>query len=108
MDTVQVYTTLPSAEAAQALAQVAVAARVAACVQTLGPITSTYRWQGQVETASEWLCIFKTSSDAYPALETLICQHHPYEIPEILALPVTQGYQPYVDWLKEQVTQDCS
>ncbi len=102
-DAIQVLTTLPNREEAQRLAHALVERRLAACVQVAGPITSTYRWQGQVEAAEEFLCIIKTLHGHYPLLEAAIRELHPYAVPEILALPIVAGHQPYLDWLKGEV-----
>jgi periplasmic divalent cation tolerance protein len=100
---IQVLTTIDSSEAAGRLAQQLVEANLAACVQVLGPLTSTYRWEGKVETAQEWLCIAKTREDRYGEVEAAIRAAHPYQVPEILAVPVTAGHEAYLRWLDAQV-----
>jgi periplasmic divalent cation tolerance protein len=100
---IQVLTTIDSPEAAGRLAQQLVEANLAACVQVLGPLTSTYRWEGKVETAQEWLCIAKTREDRYGEVEAAIRAAHPYQVPEILAVPVTAGHEAYLRWLDAQV-----
>lgn len=100
---VQVTTTLDTRDGAERLAAAIVEARLAACAQVLGPITSTYRWQGAVETASEWLVLIKTTSDALPALEARLRADHPYEVPEIIAVPVVAGLGAYLEWVRETV-----
>jgi periplasmic divalent cation tolerance protein len=105
-DLVQVHTTLPSQQQAQDLARRLVEARRAACVQVLGPLESTYRWEGQVEQAQEWLLVAKTTAAGYAALEQAIRQSHPYQIPEILALPVAAGFEPYLDWVRREAPAD--
>ncbi len=101
-DCLQVVTTLPSEETAQALAAALVADQVAACVQVMGPITSAYRWQGAVESSQEWLCVAKTTVERYAALEQAVRQRHPYELPEIVALEITAGSADYLDWLRHE------
>jgi len=101
---VQVFTSVDSKEAAETIARVLIERRLAACVQILGPLRSTYRWEGAVETAEEWLCLIKTAGDAYAALELAICENHPYEVPEILAVPVVGGLSTYLAWLGGQVS----
>lgn len=101
-DTIQVITAVDSEETAQAIAQALVGQQVAACVQIIGPITSVYRWQGEVETSREWLCLIKSRADLFSAVETLITQLHPYDVPEILAVPVSAGSQPYLAWLERE------
>ncbi|HEY76594.1 MAG TPA: divalent-cation tolerance protein CutA [Thermoflexia bacterium] len=97
----QVVTTVDTEEKAQEIARALVERRLVACAQVLGPITSTYWWQGQVESAQEWLCILKTRSDLYEELERTLTSLHPYEVPEILATPVAAGNPAYLAWLDE-------
>lgn len=99
----QVVTTVDSREAADALARGAVAARLAACAQVVGPITSTYWWGDAVESEDEWQVVFKTTTAAYPALEDHLREVHTYDVPEILCLPVTAGHRPYLEWLDTEV-----
>ncbi len=101
-DFLQVFVTFDDAAQAEALAQSLVGARLAGCVQVIGPIRSFYRWQGQVERAEEWLCLIKTRADLYPALEEAIRARHPYEVPEILAVPVSAGLEAYLAWLRAE------
>ncbi len=98
-DYIQVMTTTASREDAERIAEALVAERLAACVQVLGPITSTYRWQGAIETAQEWLCLAKSRGELYEKIEEAIRRLHPYEVPEILALPVVAGSGAYLAWL---------
>ncbi|WP_329299520.1 divalent-cation tolerance protein CutA [Streptomyces sp. NBC_00659] len=97
-----VLTTTDAAEKAEALARGAVAARVAACAQISGPVTSVYRWEGAVETASEWRIQFKTTVARYPALEAYLLDAHDYDTPEIIATPVAAGSPDYLRWLEEE------
>ncbi len=105
MDTLLVLTNLPDAARAQALAAALVEARLAACVNILAPCRSVYRWQGKVENASEVPVLIKTSADRYAALEAAIRQQHPYELPEIVAVPIERGLPDYLDWLARETTQ---
>ena len=98
-DFLQVTTTVGSKDEADALARELVGARLAACVQVLGPIVSTYRWQGAVETAEEWLCLAKTTSRRFAALAAHLDAHHPYDVPELVATPVTAGSDAYLRWV---------
>lgn len=100
----QVVTTIDSREAADGLARGAVAARLAACAQVSGPITSSYWWEGAVESEDEWQVAFKTTTAAYPALEQHLREAHPYDVPEILCLPVTAGNPAYLGWLDTEVS----
>ncbi|MDD2672711.1 MAG: divalent-cation tolerance protein CutA [Syntrophales bacterium] len=103
MDYIQVSTTTESREDAGRIAAALVERGLAGCVQVIGPIASTYRWQGKIETATEWLCLIKTSKDAYDRVEKSIRELHPYEVPEIIAVPLTQGSRNYLAWLGEQI-----
>jgi periplasmic divalent cation tolerance protein len=94
-----VLTTLPDHAAARALAERLVAERLAACVNILAPCTSVYRWRGAVESATEVPLLIKTAAERYPALESALRAAHPYELPELIAVPVTQGLAAYLDWV---------
>lgn len=101
VDFIQVFTTTETKAEAETIAQALVARRLAGCVQIIGPIRSTYRWQGTVETAEEWLCLIKAAGSAYAELETAIKEIHPYDTPEILAMPVAAGSEDYLAWLQQ-------
>jgi periplasmic divalent cation tolerance protein len=98
----QVITTTEAHEEAEALSRSAVAARLAACGQVTGPVTSTYWWDGQVETAQEWRVTFKTTVRSYPALARHIRARHRYDVPEILCSPVLDGDPDYLAWLSAE------
>ncbi len=99
-----VLSTFPDAETARRIARTLVEERLAACGNLIPGIESIYRWQGEVETAREALVLFKTTQAAYPALEARLKALHPYEVPEILALPPTAtGWPPYLAWVGENV-----
>ncbi len=98
----QVVTTVDSAEAADVLARGAVEARLAACAQVSGPVTSTYWWQGHVESGQEWQLVLKTGRTRYPELVTFLRERHAYEVPEILCLPVVDGEPAYLRWVVEE------
>ena len=99
---VQVTTTTDERAEAAELAASAVAERLAACAQVLGPIASTYWWQGQVDTAEEWQVVFKTTVERYEALQEHILDNHEYDVPEVLAFPVLDGNPAYLAWLSEE------
>lgn len=94
-----VLTQLPDRSAAQELARALVEARIAACVTIGAPVDSLYHWRGQIETAAEVPVIIKTQRERYPELEAAILARHPYELPEIIAVPVIAGLAPYLDWI---------
>ena len=101
-----VLTTTDAAEKAQALAVGAVEAKVAACAQIDGPITSVYRWEGAVQADQEWRVLYKTTAERYPDLERYIKQAHDYDTPEIIATPVTHGSEAYLSWMREETTAE--
>ena len=78
--------------------------RLAACVNAIPGVSSTYRWEGRIETASETQLVIKTNTERFDALCAWLEQHHPYETPEILGLPVTSGSVAYLSWLEQEVT----
>lgn len=99
----QIITTIDSREAAHAVAGALVERRLAGCVQVIGPISSVYRWQGEIETDEEWLCLIKTHAGRYAQVEEAIRELHSYDEPEILATPIADGSPGYLEWLGEQV-----
>lgn len=101
-DHIEVVTTVERPEDARCIARALVESRLAACVQVRGPITSTYRWQGKIETTEEWQCVAKTRADLYARVEQAIVGLHPYEVPEILALPLVAESASYGQWLDDQ------
>ncbi len=96
-----IFSTCPPA-AAPAIARTLVEEKLAACVNVLAGVHSVYRWQGRIEDAAETLLIIKTTTDHYDELEHRLRALHPYDVPEILAVPVARGYPPYVDWLQNR------
>jgi periplasmic divalent cation tolerance protein len=96
---VQVLTTVGSEEEAARIGAVLLERHLAACVQTIGPITSRYRWRGKLEQEREWQLLAKTEAGLYPQVEAAIRAEHSYEEPEILALPVLTGSRGYLDWV---------
>jgi len=100
---IQVVTAIEKRENAEKIAKALVEKRLAACVQILGPIVSTYWWKGTIERAEEWLCIIKSKKKLYEELEKSIKEIHPYETPEIFALPVVAGSKEYMKWLSNEV-----
>lgn len=103
-DILMVLTNLPDAASAEALARRLVEARLAACVNILAPCRSVYRWQGAVESADEVPLLIKVPRTGYAALEAAIRTAHPYELPEIVAVPVSVGLPAYLDWVRVETT----
>lgn len=100
---IQVVTTAAERADAEKIAQTLVEQRLAGCVQIVGPVTSTYRWKGRVEQSQEWQCLIKTRRDLYGELEEAIREIHPYETPEIIAMPLVAGCRDYLDWLDDSL-----
>jgi len=98
-DVLCVFTTTASEEEARAISQRLVSARLAGCVQVIGPIHSTYRWEGKMEQAQEWLCLAKTDAEHYPSVEEAIREVHSYDVPEIVAVPAAHVDARYRNWL---------
>jgi periplasmic divalent cation tolerance protein len=101
--TLLVLTTCGNAADAGSLATLLVEQRLAACVNALDKVTSTYRWQGRVQQDQETLLVIKTTVARYPAVEQAIRAHSKYELPEVLAIPVAAGSSAYLDWVGESV-----
>jgi periplasmic divalent cation tolerance protein len=97
-----VITNLPDAPSAAKLAQHLIEVRAAACVNQLAPCVSTYRWQDKIETTTEVPLLIKTTQAAYPRLEEQIRAAHPYELPEIIAVPVSAGLPAYLHWISTE------
>ena len=92
--------TCPDATSAQRLAETLVGERLAACVNRLPAIRSTYRWQGAVTTDAEELLLIKTTAARFEALKARLLQLHPYALPELIAVPVEHGHAAYLDWVR--------
>jgi periplasmic divalent cation tolerance protein len=102
-DFIQVITTVERQEDAEKIARSLVEGCLAACVQVLGPVTSTYHWQGSIQSSREWICLIKTRADLCTQIEEAIRKIHPYEVPEILAVPILAGSKSYLEWMEKEV-----
>ena len=102
MSTLLVLTNLPDRAAAERLADALIGERVAACVNILAPCRSVYRWKDAVQHDEEHPMLIKTTAERYPALEKAIRAGHPYELPEIIAVPVERGLGAYLDWVASE------
>ncbi|GAA4868145.1 divalent-cation tolerance protein CutA [Serinicoccus chungangensis] len=96
---VEVRVSVPSMESARHIGEELVARRAAACVQVLGPMTSIYSWQSEVHQSKEWLLLAKTSREAFGRLCETVTSLHPYEVPEIMAVPVVDALESYAGWV---------
>jgi periplasmic divalent cation tolerance protein len=94
-----ILTTLPDRDSAEALARKLLNAHLAACVQVGAPVRSLYHWRGEIETADETPLAIKTRSELYPRVEATILADHPYELPEIVAVPISHALPAYLDWI---------
>jgi periplasmic divalent cation tolerance protein len=103
-DALLVLTTLPSADAAAQVAKAVVGEKLAACANILPALRSIYRWQGKVEDENEVLVLLKTQKALFARLKERILALHPYEVPEVLAIPVEQGHGAYLDWIARETT----
>jgi periplasmic divalent cation tolerance protein len=101
-DALFVLTTLPNSDAAAEMAKSLVTERLAGCANLIPAVRSIYRWQGKVQDENEVLVLFKTRQENYEALKARILELHPYEVPEVLAIPVEQGYAGYLEWLARE------
>jgi len=100
-----VLSTVGKAEDAERIGRALVERGLAACVNVLPAVTSIYRWKGKVEKDEERLLVIKTRAERFEALRQALVSLHPYEVPEVLALPIAGGHQPYLDWLDESVKE---
>ncbi len=96
-----VITTMPDSAAAERLSRSLVEQGLAACVNIGAPVTSIYRWDGEMQQGSEVMLTIKTTQERYPALERAITEGHPYELPELIAVPITNGLPGYLAWIEE-------
>lgn len=104
VDTLLVFTNLPNRESALALARSLVDAHLAACVNVLGGCTSIYRWQGAIETEEEVPVLIKTRAALYQAVEQAVRAQHPYDVPEIVAVPISHGLPAYIEWVAAETS----
>ncbi|MFJ2958448.1 divalent-cation tolerance protein CutA [Streptomyces sp. NPDC087270] len=100
-DFVQVSTATETREQAVKLAESVVRARLAAGAQVVGPVTSVFWHLGEFGSGEEWQLLLKTSSERYPALEEHLVEHHPWDKPEVVAIPITAGSPPYLRWVED-------
>lgn len=99
-----IYITCGSKENATQIATALVEEQLAACVNILPGIESVYRWKGKVESAPEYLLMIKTRREMFGTLRERVCKMHHYELPEIIAVPIVAGLEPYLNWITESVT----
>lgn len=95
-----IYITLPEAEQASSLADGLVAARLVAGVHISGPVHSVYRWRGEICHRDEWRILAQAGSKNFDAIRRFVCARHPYEVPCIMAVDISAGHQPFLDWIE--------
>lgn len=105
MEPLLVLTNLPDVASAEKLARALVESRAAACVNVFSACRSIYRWQGAVEAADEIPLLIKTTRAAYPRVEEVVRAQHPYDVPELIAVPITHGLPAYLDWVAKETEE---
>ncbi|MBT6176744.1 MAG: divalent-cation tolerance protein CutA [Deltaproteobacteria bacterium] len=103
-DTIVIYITVPNADEAQSLAQALVSEKLVACVNIVSGIQSVYSWQGEIQKDSELLLICKSRTERFEALQNRVQSLHSYDVPEIISIPITNGSEPYLNWVRENST----
>ncbi|MFC2160218.1 divalent-cation tolerance protein CutA [Acidobacteriota bacterium] len=97
-----VFTTVPDEETAENISQYLVETRLAACVTRTAICKSIYWWKGKITKDNEHILFIKTQAKRYPELEKALVKIHPYEVPEVIAVPLIQGFGKYLNWLNEE------
>lgn len=101
-----IFCTCPDDKVAKKLATHLVSKKLAACVNIVPGLTSVYEWQGEIETAQEHLLLIKSRDDVYPQIEAAILEQHPYELPEIVAVPMAHALPQYLEWMDSCLLQN--
>lgn len=100
-----VLTTAGSQSEARRIAEILVERKLAACVNIISRVQSIYRWEGKTQEAEEWMLVIKSRADSFEQLRDAIKELHPYELPECLSLPVEEGSEEYLNWVKDSMTK---
>jgi len=103
---ITVITTAPNKENADSIADNLLREKLAGCVQVIGPITSHYWWQSEICHNEEWICLIKSSQVVYDRLEQTIKDIHPYDVPEIIVLPIIKASDDYLSWLRQSLKEN--
>jgi periplasmic divalent cation tolerance protein len=101
---VVVLCTAGSADDAERIASAVVERGLAACVNVVPGVVSVYRWKGEVQRDEEWLLVMKTTSARFEGLRAAVVELHPYDVPEVIRLPIEGGHAPYLEWIDESVS----
>jgi len=100
--------TVPDAKSANKISAMLVEQRLAACVNTITGVTSLYRWEGELNSDEELILLVKTASDNFDKISMAVKSIHPYDLPEIIAVPVVAGFSPYLKWVKDESSDDST
>ena len=101
MTPVMIYCTCPDIETANRISRLLISHHAAACVNQLPGITSIYEWEGKIEENNEVLLLIKSTEERFDSIQKLIIEEHPYELPELIAVPISKGLPDYLDWIKQ-------
>ena len=108
MPVLVVFSTFPDPDKASQVARTLVSENLAACVNLVGPVRSIYRWEGEISDDSETLAVIKTTREQFEAMRARLVELHPYDVPEVIALPIEAGHAPYLAWVADAVTRPSS
>jgi periplasmic divalent cation tolerance protein len=100
-----VFSTFPSPDKAAEVARILVSEQLCACVNLVGPVRSIYRWKGELCDEAETLAVIKTTRDRFDAMKARLVELHPYEVAEVIAMPVEAGHAPYLAWVIDETTR---
>ena len=103
---VVVLTTLPTRAKAREISKLLIQKKLVACVNLLGPAQSFFHWQGKLNQTQEYLLVLKTTARCFSRVRTFLEQNHPYQVPEIISLPIKKGNAPYLNWIRTSVRPD--
>ena len=98
-----VLTTLPTRAQARRISQLVLRNKLAACINVIGPVESSFWWDDKIDRAKEWLLLIKTRASHFARLRRFLEKNHPYSVPEIVGLPMMRGNTPYLNWIKKSV-----
>ena len=96
-----IYCTCPDIETASRISRLIISQHMAACVNQVQGVTSIYEWEGKIEQENEVLLIIKTTDERFKSIQQLVSEEHPYELPELIAVPVTHGLPDYLEWITQ-------
>src|SRR6188474_261581 len=105
MAVLAVFSTFPNPDEAAEVARILVTEQLAACVNLVGPVRSIYRWKGEISDDSETLAVIKTTRERFDAMKTRLVELHPYEVAEVIALPIEAGHAPYLAWIETETSR---